>query len=306
METQIRQYLEYLEIERGYSTGTIEGYRGYLARFLKWMVDTHPEIRDFTQLNLDHVRGYRMFLARLRAPSGDLLKKVTQAYYVISLRALLRYLIVQRQSLVLSPELIELPKIGDRVVHYLTLDQIELLLQAPDTLTGAGLRDRAMIELLFSTGLRISELAKLNRDQFSLERREIGIIGKGGKARVVFLSDQATHWLGQYLAKRQDQLRPVFISPSGRKSAQEGRLSVRTMERSIRAYGRQVHLPFDITPHTLRHSFATDLLISGADIRAVQEMLGHSSIRTTQIYTHVTDKQLREVHQVFHRHSRGS
>src|SRR5450756_1082897 len=135
METQIQQYLEYLEIERGYSTGTIEGYRGYLARFLKWMVDTHPEIRDFTQLNLDHVRGYRMFLARLRAPSGDLLKKVTQAYYIIALRALLRYLIVQRQSLVLSPELIELPKIGDRVVHYLTLDQIELLLQAPDTLS---------------------------------------------------------------------------------------------------------------------------------------------------------------------------
>jgi site-specific recombinase XerD len=306
MEKQIRQYLEYLEIEKGYSTGTVEGYRGYLSRFIKWMADTHPEVRDFTQLNLDHVRGYRIFLARLHAPSGQLLKKVTQAYHIIALRAMLRYLIVQRQSPVISPELIELPKIGDRVVHYLNLDQIELLLQAPETSTAAGLRDRAMIELLFSTGLRISELAKLNRDQFSLERKEIGIIGKGGKARVVFLSEQAAHWLNQYLARRQDQLRPVFISLSGRKSAQEGRLSVRTMERNVRAYGRQVHLPFDITPHTLRHSFATDLLISGADIRAVQEMLGHSSIRTTQIYTHVTDKQLREVHQVFHRHSRGS
>lgn len=306
METQIRQYLEYLEIEKGYSPGTIEGYSGYLARFLKWMTDIHPDIGDFTKLNLDHVRGYRMFLARLRAPSGDLLKKVTQAYHIIALRALLRYLIVQRQSPVISPELIELPKIGDRVVHYLTLDQIELLLQAPDTSTEAGLRDRAMIELLFSTGLRISELAKLNRDQLSLARKEFGIIGKGGKARVVFLSDQAVYWLGQYLAKRQDRFRPVFISLAGRKSATESRLSVRTMERHVRAYGRQVHLPFDITPHTLRHSFATDLLISGADIRAVQEMLGHSSIRTTQIYTHVTDKQLREVHQVFHRHSRGS
>jgi site-specific recombinase XerD len=300
MEDFIRQFLEHLEIEKGYSSGTVEAYGIHLARFASWLKGNFEEVNHPSLLSLEHIRKFRLFLAHQRGPFGEPLKKVTQAYYIISLRTFLRYLMVQRQMEVVSPDLIELPKIGERMVNFLTLDQVELLLNAPDTSTKVGLRNRAILELLFSTGLRVSELVSLDRDQVSLERKEFGVVGKGGKARVVFLSDSACFWLSQYLQKRTDDTKPLFINLSRRKGSQDLRLSPRTVELIVRAYARKINLPFKVTPHTLRHSFATDLMIAGADIRAVQEMLGHSSIRTTQVYTHITDRQLREVYQAYH------
>jgi site-specific recombinase XerD len=305
MESYIRQFLEHLEIEKGYSPGTVEAYATHLYRFLQWLGDNFPEVDHPEKITLEHVHQFRLYLSHLKNSEGKHLKKVTQAYYIITLRTFLRYLMVNRQMQVLSPERIDLPKIGERMVNFLTLDQVELLLRAPDTSTLLGLRDRAILELLFSTGLRVSELVSLNRDQVSLERKEFGVIGKGGKARVVFLSDSACFWLSQYLNKRTDNLKPLFISISGKgRHSRDGRLTARSVELIVDRYARQVNLPFNVTPHTLRHSFATDLMIAGADIRAVQEMLGHSSIRTTQVYTHVTDRQLKEIYRTYHGRSK--
>jgi site-specific recombinase XerD len=305
MESHIRRFLEHLEIEKGYSPGTVEAYATHLYRFAQWLKENFPEIDHPEKINLEHIHQFRLYLSRLVSPEGKHLKKVTQAYYIISIRTFLRYLMVNCQMDVLSPDRIDLPKIGQRVVNFLSLDQVELLLQAPDTTNPKGLRDRAILELLFSTGLRVSELVSLNRDQVSLERKEFGVVGKGGKARVVFLSDSAANWLSRYLQTRTDNLKPLFIAVPGKgKKSKDGRLTARSVELIVDRYARQVNLPFNVTPHTLRHSFATDLMIAGADIRAVQEMLGHSSIRTTQVYTHVTDRQLREIYRAFHGRSK--
>jgi site-specific recombinase XerD len=200
---------------------------------------------------------------------------------------------------------VELGKFRDRSIKFLDRDQLDRLLNAPEISTPFGLRDKAILETLFSTGLRVSELTRLNRDQINLERREFGVIGKGGHARVVFLSEDSADWLKRYLDSRTDNLRPVFIRHSGEKvtegtDPEKARLTPRSVERMVDKYAKKIRLPFRIGPHVLRHSFATDLLINGADLRSVQELLGHKNVGTTQIYTHVTNKQLREVHEAFH------
>ena len=295
----IVDFLEYLEIERNASQMTIRNYDHYLARFLSFAKNIDPE-----KLDLELVRKYRVYLARyVDETTGLSLKKVTQNYFLIALRAFLKYL-ARRDIETLSAEKIELGKQDPRPIKILDPENLERLLSAPEISTDEGLRDKALLETLFSTGLRVSELVKLNRDQINLGRAEFGVIGKGGKERVVFLSDMAVEWIERYLAKRADDWRPLFIRYSGSKKAEKSgenmRLSVRSVERIIEKYIKKMRIPIKATPHTLRHSFATDLLINGADIRSVQEMLGHANISTTQIYTHITNRQLRDVHRAFH------
>jgi len=309
LDESIDQFLEYLEIEKGCSPLTIQVYKRYLKRFSGWLAETYPQAKP-EDITLELVRKYRLYLARLTGQNGLLLKKVTQSYHIVALRAFLRYLSVQRDIVTLSPDKIELPKSSSRTVTFLNSGQVERLLSSPDTSKVIGLRDRAILETLFSTGLRVSELARLNRDQINLERKEFGVIGKGTKPRVVFLSDTAAEWIKLYLQSREDYFKPLFIRYSGHrdstKNGEKMRLTPRFIQLIVAKYARMCGLPFETSPHTLRHSFATDLLIGGADIRSVQEMLGHESIRTTQVYTHVTDRQLREVHKAFHSRDKGA
>jgi len=303
MELLIAEFLEYLEIEKGCSPLTIKRYRHYLRRFHNWLVDNSSATKP-KDITLGIVRRYRLYLAHLRNRNGTQLKHITQTYHVIALRAFLRYLLVQRDIPTLSPDKIELPKQSSRSVAFLNPEQVERLLNSPKISNNAGLRDRTILETLFSTGLRVSELVSLNRDQVDLERKEFGVKGKGNKLRVVFLSDAAAQWIERYLQAREDHFKPLFIRYSGaidiRKSGEKMRLTARSIQRVVSKYAKRSGLPIEVTPHTLRHSFATDLLISGADIRSVQEMLGHESIRTTQVYTHVTNRHLKEVHKAFH------
>lgn len=291
-------FLEYLELERNSSQLTIRNYDHYLKRFLSFSRDIEPK-----DIDLNLVRKYRLYLSRWVDPKTQKpLKRVTQNYFMIALRAFLRYLArVDVESL--SPEKVELGESEPRPLKILDDTNLRFLLDAPDT-SKSGIRDRAILETLFSTGLRVSELASLNRDTINLNRREFGIVGKGGKERVVFLTDSATEWLGKYLSIRKDTFKPLFIRFQGKvdpgNSGESMRLTTRSIERIIEKYVKQIGLPVKATPHTLRHSFATDLLINGADIRSVQEMLGHSNISTTQIYTHVTNKHLKDVHKAFH------
>src|SRR3989344_4615854 len=227
----------------------------------------------------------------------------TQNYYVIALRSFLRFLI-KNDFKTLEPSKIDLPKTESRSLKFLTKEMVDRLVTAPDTSKEEGLRDRAIMELLFSTGLRVSELVGLNKDKIDLDRREFGVIGKGSKLRLVFISDRAAVWLGKYLDARRDNHGPLFIHHIGRTdpsiSDEKMRLTPRSVQRMVKKYVRKIKLPVEATPHVLRHSFATDLLMAGSDIRSVQEMLGHKNISTTQIYTHVTNKQLKEIHEAFH------
>jgi site-specific recombinase XerD len=303
----ITEFLEYLEIQKGCSPLTIRDYRHYLRRFHDWLTENSPATKP-DEINLELVRRYRLYLAHLHARDGVRLQRVTQSYHMIALRAFLRYLVVQRDIPTLSPDKIELPKQGSRSVSFLNPGQIERLLNSPKISNNAGLRDRTILETLFSTGLRVSELVSLNRDQIDLQRKEFGVRGKGNKLRVVFLSDTAAQWIEHYLRSRQDDFKPLFIRYSGRvdarNSGEKMRLTARSIQNIVSKYAKKSGLPIEATPHTLRHSFATDLLISGADIRSVQEMLGHESIRTTQVYTHVTNRHLKEVHKAFHSKNR--
>ena len=303
LELLITEFLEYLEIEKGFSPLTISEYKHYLKRFHNWLTGNSPAAKP-GDINLELVRRYRLYLAHLRARDGLPLQRVTQSYHIVALRAFLRYLLVQRDISTLSPDKIELPKQGSRSIAFLNPEQIKRLLNSPKIATNAGLRDRTILETLFSTGLRVSELVSLNRDQIDLERKEFGVKGKGNKIRVVFLSDTAAEWIERYLTSRQDNFKPLFIRHSGKVDSQNNgekmRLTARSIQRIVAKYAKRSGLPIEATPHTLRHSFATDLLISGADIRSVQEMLGHESIRTTQVYTHVTNRHLKEVHKAFH------
>ncbi|HUW44620.1 MAG TPA: site-specific tyrosine recombinase/integron integrase [Dehalococcoidia bacterium] len=307
LELLIAEFLEYLEIQKGCSPLTIREYRHYLKRFHNWLTENSPATKP-EDINLELVRRYRLYLAHLRARDGVLLQRVTQSYHIVALRAFLRYLLVQRDIPTLSPDKIELPKQSSRSIAFLNPEQIERLLNSPKIADNAGLRDRTILETLYSTGLRVSELVKLNRDQVDLERKEFGVKGKGNKIRVVFLSDTAAQWIERYLRSRQDNFKPLFIRYSGKVDAQKNgekmRLTARSIQRIVAKYAKRSGLPIEATPHTLRHSFATDLLISGADIRSVQEMLGHESIRTTQVYTHVTNRHLKEVHKAFHGRNR--
>lgn len=295
----IIRFLEHLEIEKNSSQLTIRNYHHYLARFLEFAGDIPAD-----EINQDLVRRYRVFLARyVDVKTGLPLKRITQNYFLIALRAFLRYL-AKVDVTSLPAEKIELGQADPRPVTVLDDDQLQRLLNGPEISKDDGLRDKAIMETLFSTGLRVSELSKLNADQMNFDRKEFGIVGKGGKERVVFLSDSAVAWLERYLANRHDSFKPLFIRYSGEVDRTSGgekmRLTPRSIERVLEKYVKKARLPIKATPHTLRHSFATDLLINGADIRSVQEMLGHSNISTTQIYTHITNKQLKDVHKAFH------
>ena len=307
LELLIADFLEYLEIEKGCSRLTIREYKHYLQRFHNWLTENSPAQKP-EDINMEVVRNYRLYLAHLRARDGVLLERVTQSYHIVALRAFLRYLLVQRDIHTLSPDKIELPKQSSRSIAFLNPEQMARLLNSPQISNIIGLRDRAILETLFSTGLRVSELVSLNRDQVDLERKEFGVKGKGNKLRVVFLSDTAAQWIERYLQVRNDNFKPLFIRHSGKvdiqKSGEKMRLTVRSIQRIVAKYAKRSGLPIEATPHTLRHSFATDLLISGADIRSVQEMLGHESIRTTQVYTRVTNRHLKEVHKAFHSKNR--
>lgn len=306
LEPLIQTFLEYMEIERNASKLTVRNYRLYLARFARWFNGACPG-KDTSDLSVDIVRKYRVYLSNHVDEKGMTLKRITQSYYIIALRSFLRFL-VRNDYDTLSPEKIDLPKAESKSLKFLEKDHMRQLFNAIDASSEKGLRDRAIFELLFSTGLRVSELARLNRDQINFETREFGVIGKGGRARVVFLSDSAAFWLNKYFEKRADEFKPAFIRYAKEKliedSGEKMRLTTRSIERLLEKYVRISRIPIKATPHTLRHSFATDLLSNGADLRSVQEMLGHKNISTTQIYTHVTNPQLREVHKKFHQGNR--
>ncbi len=291
------EYLEYLEIERDRSQKTIENYDHYLERFLDWARVSSP--REITD---DLVRRYRLFLNRLMDVQGRPLKKVTQNYHIIALRNFLKFL-AKKDIKTLSADKVELGKSVDRQVEFLEIEEVEKIFEAASGNSLKVLRDRAILELLFSSGLRVSELTGLNRDQINLKKQEFSIRGKGSKLRLVFISDNARDALKKYLDERMD-VDPALFAKLGVKNRKLGnqdlRLTPRTIQRIVKHYAAKAGIVKDVHPHTLRHSFATNLIQNGADIRSVQEILGHSSVTTTQIYTHVTNKRLKEIHRAFH------
>lgn len=295
----VTDFLEHLEIEQNRSQKTISNYAHYLYRLVDFAEDC-----DIARLNAEMVRQWRLHLNRTKDASGNELSKTTQNYHLIALRSFLKYL-AKRDIKALDSAKIELAHVVRPQVTFLETEEVERMLEAIDKSTAPGLRDRAVIELLFSGGLRVSELVGLDRDHINLERREFMVRGKGQKDRPVFISPQAADWIGRYLDTRKDPGKPLFIHYSGSQSEEAGgaytRLTVRSVQRLVKRYARAAGITKDVTPHTLRHSFATDLLINGADIRSVQGLLGHANISTTQIYTHITDPQLRSVHERFHR-----
>ena len=294
INTLLTDYLNYIEIEKNRSPKTRESYKRHLESFFEF-----AKIKTEKDITADKVRNFRLHLARTESQRGESLKKSTQAYYVISIRNFLKYLI-KRDFQVLSPDKIELPKIPTRQIEIMEYSDLERLLNAPDKNTLRSLRDKAILELFFSTGLRISELCAMNR-YFDIDRGEISIRGKGGKIRVVFISDRAKKALKNYLDKRGDADQALFVSLSKAKAPKViGRIVPRTIQRLVNYYTRKAGVMDRVTPHQLRHQFATDLLMGGADLRSVQALLGHSNISTTQIYTHLTNKELREIHKSFH------
>ena len=299
----IQRFLEYLELEKNCSKLTIRNYRIYFDRFISWLDMQKKADISINKIDMSVIRSYRLHLSRYVDSRGMSLKRVTQSYYVIALRSFLKWL-AREDIKALAAEKIELPKGESHSLKFLSHEQINNLLSQPHISKEIGLRDKALLEVLFSTGLRVSELISLNRDQVNLDSREFGIIGKGRRPRVVFLSERAATWVGQYLNQREDDWRPLFIRYSrGKQEENDGekmRLTCRSVQRIVKKYVRRAKLPVDATTHTLRHSFATDLLMNGADIRSVQEMLGHKNIATTQIYTHVTNAQLKKIHDQFH------
>jgi site-specific recombinase XerD len=299
----LNDFLDYIDVEKGLASTTQENYARFLGRFINWLRDNNLEGLKPHKLTEDHVWKYRIFLARHAGGNDGNLKRSTQQYYLIGLRSLLRFFAV-RDITSLPPDKITLPKddTGDEVRN-LTLDQLKKMFAAPDVSTKSGLRNRAIIETFFSTGLRISELVSLDRKQIEAslgkDELELSITGKGNRTRTVYFSERALSWLKKYLEKRNDDLDPLFINYRGPKDAPR-RLSARSIERMVKKYALASGLPQNTTPHVLRHSFATDLLSKGVDIRVLQEFLGHKSITATQIYTHVTNKQLKDIHKKFH------
>lgn len=349
------QFLNYLEVEKNRSQKTIENYGRYLDNFLAW-----TKISDPGEISADLVRDYRIFLNRYRDKKGQALKKVTQNYYVVALRSFLKYL-AKRDVKTLTAEKVEIGKTPEREIEFLEAEEVERLIEAASGCGFKSLRDRAILELLFSAGLRVSELVSINRDKIDWKNQEVVVRGKGDKIRVVFISDSAKATLEKYLEKRTDIDPALFVRPARNASLANAsshsdaggdikglekfvrqndnllkkgqtrglslqshnkknvgtdlesvrdrenlRLTSRSIQRIVKYYAAKAGIIKDVHPHTLRHSFATDLLINGADIRSVQAMLGHSSITTTQIYTHITNKQLKEVHQAFHGRRRKS
>jgi len=287
----LKEYLDHLEIEKNRSPKTRKNYEQYLNLFFDEM-----NIKDIKDITEESIRDFRVKLSRKN------IKKSTQSYYAIAIRTFLKYL-VKRHVQSVSPDAIELPKLQRRDIDILEYDELERLLKAPDLSTLRGLRDKAVLEMLFSTGLRLSEICSLSR-YLDLERGEFSIRGKGGKLRIVFLSDSARRALKEYIDKRTDTDEAMFVGIAKNGKALS-RMSSRSVERLVDFYARSAGIPKKIHPHLLRHSFATDLLVNGADLRSVQELLGHANVSTTQIYTHLTNKQLHDVHKAFHGKRRG-
>lgn len=315
----LRHFLEHIEIEKNRSLATVRNYSFYLGRFIAWL--EAKKVRDPGAVTLPLVREYRLWLNRFQDRTGQTLQKNTQNYHLIALRSFLKYL--SRQDIkTLAAEKVELGKMPERQVDFLEGADLERLLEAPlkqsavsDQMSSklVSLRDKAILEMLFSTGLRVSELAGLRRVDVNIKKGEFTVRGKGSKLRIIFLSQQARYWLSKYMEARTDIESWIFIRHDraagkqkdikmvGKKIIEQGSfLTPRSVQRIVEKYARAAGITKNITPHTLRHSFATDLLLNGADIRSVQSMLGHSSITTTQIYTHITNQQLRDVHQAFH------
>jgi len=301
----IPDFLDYCEVEKGLSNNTQRNYEHYLNKFILWLKKTNKEDLKPHQLTAEDIWKYRLFLSRNIDPkTSKSLKKVTQNYYLIALRALLSYFST-RDVVSLPSDKIALPKDAKREknVKFLNLEQVEKLLLAPNIKNQTGLRDRAILEVLFSTGLRVAELVSLNSEQFANVKDkkdfELSIIGKGEYPRTVYFSERSLFWLNRYLAGRNNKEKALFINYKPRKNA-DRRLTARSVERAVKKYTVKAGLPIFTTPHTLRHSYATDLLTQGVDLRTIQEFLGHRSITSTQVYTHVTNKRLRDIHRQFH------
>jgi site-specific recombinase XerD len=307
MQTDLRvlveNFLESLEVERNVSKLTVRNYRHYLmvlADFLEGRLVRSPLISD---IDGDNIRSWRVYLSRQPGTAAEEMKSVTQGYYVIALRSFLKWCI-KNDIACYEPEKIDVPKVKEHSLKFLNEEQIGRLLNQPLASTTAGVRDKAILELLFSTGLRVSELVSLNSSVIDFKTREFSVKGKGGKVRVVFISKEAAEFLEKYMRQRTDHFKPLFVRLGGRMMITDDdekmRLTPRSVQRLVKHYVQLAKLPVDATPHTLRHSMATDLLRAGADLRSVQEILGHKNIATTQIYTHVTDARLKEVHEKFH------
>ncbi len=290
-----RQFLEYTEIEKGRSLKTVENYDRYLTRFLNFAKTEDPK-----KISDEMLREYRLWLNRqvAKEETKETLKKKTQNYYLIALRAFLKYL-MKRGVSSLPPERIELAKVPERSIDLISSNELDRLMAAPSGNDLKALRDKAILELFFSTGLRVSELCSLNTD-IDLSKDELSVRGKGEKIRVVFLSKEAKQAVKNYLGKRKDMEEALFVSIGGKDTDKHGRLTSRSVERIVKYYAVKSGISKKVTPHVIRHSFATDLLSNGADLRSVQALLGHANISTTQIYTHVTDTHLRDIHKQFH------
>jgi site-specific recombinase XerD len=305
----VTKYLEYCEIQRNLSQNTIKMYYFYLNDFANWCKDylniSDPTLND---INDEIIKKYRLDLNRRISTKSNLeFKRSTQKAFLVAIRSFLKFLIVEEGLEIMSPDQIILGKSEDRVPKVLDEEQLGRLMEVQDLNKRSGLRDRAILEVLYSTGLRVSELVNLNVDDINLNTGEFTVIGKGRKARTVYLDASTINWLKKYLATRQDPFKPLFLRYSG-KNMEQGdfdgqslRLTSRSVERMIKGYNKRAGISVDATPHTLRHTFATGLLRQGADLRSVQELLGHSNVSTTQIYTHITNIQLKEIHKKFHK-----
>ncbi len=307
IKDHILPFLDYCEIEKGLSSNTQRNYQQYLNLFVKWLNEVGKSNMKPHELTADHIWDYRLFIARkYKTPRGEYLSKKSQNYYLIALRALLTYL-AERDYETLPSSKIKLAKQkSEETVTFLDVHDIEAMIKIPDTTKPSGLRDRAIMELFFSSGMRISELTSLDVDQFTMlkdndKKRtyELSIVGKGKHIRTIFISPRAAGWLREYLKERRDVEKPLFINYRSR-NQEDKRLTPRSIQKMISRTAIMAGLSKKVTPHTLRHTYATDLLDHGADLRSVQELLGHQNVATTQIYTHVTNKRLRDIHEKFH------
>ncbi len=307
IEKLIIDYLEFCEVDKNLTQSTIKMYHFYLNDFLLWTKNylQNDDITD-ADLSLDLVHKYRINLnRRISTKSNESFKRNTQKTFLVAIRAFLKYLIVKRGLNVVPPEQIDLGKSEARLPKFLSTDQVERMVNVQNLDKRSGVRDKAILEMLFSTGLRVSELVKLNRDSINLDSKEFSVIGKGRKVRTVYLTDDAVNWVGRYLQTRSDKFTPLFLRYSGKDMDEDDfdgeslRLTARSVQRLVKKYVKRAGISVDATPHSLRHSMATNLLANGADLRSVQELLGHSSVSTTQIYTHVTNRRLKEVHEKY-------
>ena len=298
-QKMVIDFLEYLEIEQNRSQKTIANYHHYLMRLSDYAGDI-----KVSEITPELIRKWRIWLNRLGTNTSDELQKTTQNYHLIALRSFLKYC-AKRDIQALSAEKVELARTKRTQVTFLNPEELERLFSGPDIKNDAGVRDRAILELLYSSGLRVSELVSLNKDHVNLKRREFMVRGKGQKDRPVFISEEASNWIQKYLDTRKDKAPALFVRIGGQKKVDLTgnylRLTARSIQRMVSKYAIFAGITKQVSPHTLRHSYATDLLMNGADIRSVQSMLGHSNIATTQIYTHITDQHLKKVHEQFHR-----